>query len=273
MTWFGSPEFLAWAILVGTAEFMTAIAIRAYRWWQYRPLSHRRVHKLQAATGAWIGGAAVRTPNELPHPAPGDLEPLLGAGSISGPCGGPAKSPRLEVGSVGGPKHRAVGLLQQQGDVPTTARQGGGSAVPQSGVETPPPAPRQDTLGAGPIPGLLTVGRYQARTRAWAADGCPDSRATADTQTAHGVSDPGSATQTAATSLVADSCGGLGLQQPVTVGTPDSAVTGPQLPARAQLGWGTHPPGEGGEGGDATSRIQVASPRGTDRAHQTRSTT
>jgi hypothetical protein len=36
-------------------------------------------------------------------------------------------------------------------------------------------------------------------------------------------------------------------------------VIGPQLPARAQLGWGTHP---SGEGGDATCPRLVASPRG-----------
>jgi hypothetical protein len=131
-------------------------------------------------------------------------------------------------------KLRAVGPLQQ-GDVPTAARSGG--AAGRTTSEQPHPAPRPPTLlGAGPNSGPLTVGLARAS--------CP----VAD------ESHPEA--QTVATDSRPATPGGLGLKQPVTVG---SAVAGSPLPARARLGWGTHPRGEGD---DATCTRLVASSRG-----------
>lgn len=132
-----------------------------------------------------------------------------------------ASPPRArESGLPGaGPNARTVDHLQ--GDVPTAVR-------PGSHVEpNPRPGLLTLSLGAGLNPGSSTASRDSAGTSREAAGA------------ALGSGDPGPKRQS----------------PPVP---PDLAVTGPQLPAMAQIGWKPHPRGE--EAGAACPRL--AAPAG-----------
>lgn len=57
MTWFGIPGYLA--AMVGLAMFLSlwALTRSIHRWWQHRPLSHRKIRRLQASAEAWMRGS------------------------------------------------------------------------------------------------------------------------------------------------------------------------------------------------------------------------
>lgn len=101
MTWFGSPDYLAAALLAFTAELVFWAVRTLYRWRYNHPLSRRKISHLQVGLSLLERGAAVRTSGEPPHPAPVWTWPFPGAEQ---PAGGPATRARPPAG----PKHRAT---------------------------------------------------------------------------------------------------------------------------------------------------------------------